>query len=144
MLKNRVKKFILVNLTVIAAGMILILTRIWILHSQNEVLNLIIECPMHFIFNIYCPGCGGTRALMALLHLDIISALKYNAFAVYLVCLFIYLDILSLVKILKNKRCVFPKAPAIITVVFMVLFFVARNIVAFNFGVDYLILSVMS
>ncbi|MBQ3014183.1 MAG: DUF2752 domain-containing protein, partial [Clostridia bacterium] len=38
-------------------------------------------CLMHRLF-IYCPLCGGTRAVAALLRLDFVAALKYNAFVV--------------------------------------------------------------
>lgn len=138
MLKNRLKKYIFINLIIFAAGIFLIVTRIFIQRSQNEIFQFIIECPTHFIFNIYCPTCGGTRALIALLRFDIISALKYNAFVVYLVCLFIYFDAFILINILKNKKSFIPKIWGIITLVLMILFFIFRNIAVFKFGVDYL------
>ncbi len=35
-------------------------------------------CPSKRFFNVECLGCGMTRALMHLLHLDIETALYYN------------------------------------------------------------------
>lgn len=39
-------------------------------------------CPTYTVFGIYCPGCGVSRMLYALAHLDIPSALHYNALGV--------------------------------------------------------------
>jgi len=36
------------------------------------------KCPFHSITGLYCPGCGSQRAISALLHLDIPSALHFN------------------------------------------------------------------
>jgi hypothetical protein len=44
--------------------------------------GLVPRCPMHSITGLYCPGCGGTRALMRLLHFDPAGALQHNAAAV--------------------------------------------------------------
>ena len=38
-----------------------------------------IPCTLHFFTGYYCPGCGASRALRALLHLDFYQALRYNA-----------------------------------------------------------------
>lgn len=37
------------------------------------------RCMFFTTTHLLCPGCGGTRALHALLHLDLRSALHYNA-----------------------------------------------------------------
>ena len=36
------------------------------------------QCSFITIFKTYCPGCGGTRAVRALLHFDIIGSFKYH------------------------------------------------------------------
>lgn len=41
--------------------------------------NFYPRCPIYVTTHWLCPGCGATRALYALLHLDIRSALHYNA-----------------------------------------------------------------
>jgi Protein of unknown function (DUF2752) len=40
------------------------------------------RCPIFLWFQIYCPGCGGTRALAALLHGRLHEALHWNAMLV--------------------------------------------------------------
>lgn len=35
-------------------------------------------CPSEWLTGLFCPGCGSTRALHALLHGDVAAALSYN------------------------------------------------------------------
>lgn len=37
------------------------------------------RCPFFALTHLLCPGCGGTRALYELLHLNLAGALHYNA-----------------------------------------------------------------
>ena len=39
-----------------------------------------IPCPIHAATGWWCPGCGMTRAVHALLHGDVFGALSYNVF----------------------------------------------------------------
>jgi Protein of unknown function (DUF2752) len=36
-------------------------------------------CPTKALFGIDCPGCGSPRMIYSLLHLDVTSAVHYNA-----------------------------------------------------------------
>jgi hypothetical protein len=40
------------------------------------------RCPVFFWLHLYCPGCGGTRALAALLHGRLNEAMHWNAMVV--------------------------------------------------------------
>ncbi len=40
-----------------------------------------VRCPIRAVFGIDCPGCGGTRALMALMRGDVLQAARENAAA---------------------------------------------------------------
>ncbi|HEY5253537.1 MAG TPA: DUF2752 domain-containing protein [Acidobacteriaceae bacterium] len=42
------------------------------------------RCPVFTWLHLYCPGCGGTRALAALLHGRLIEAMHWNAMVVLL------------------------------------------------------------
>lgn len=44
--------------------------------------HLFWPCPFHKLTGLYCPGCGGQRALHALLHGRFVDALSRNALAV--------------------------------------------------------------
>lgn len=40
------------------------------------------KCPFLWLTGLRCPGCGSQRALHSLLHMDVVSAFRYNAFLV--------------------------------------------------------------
>lgn len=54
---------------------------IWIADCTG--MHELMECKLKAYVGVDCPGCGGTRALKSLLKGDILTAIYYNAFAVY-------------------------------------------------------------
>lgn len=68
-----------IGLTALAAA-----TALAVLY-QCVLRHILPQAPCFFltVFGIYCPGCGGTRALLALLHGRILSALWYHPFIPY-------------------------------------------------------------
>ena len=46
-------------------------------------------CVLNRLTGFYCPGCGGTRALLCLIHGDIISSFIYHPAVLYFSVLFI-------------------------------------------------------
>lgn len=46
-------------------------------------------CVLYRLLGVYCPGCGGTRAVNALLHGHIITSLWYHPLIVYCVALYL-------------------------------------------------------
>lgn len=42
------------------------------------------RCPFYSITHLLCPGCGGTRAVYELMHLNLRAALHYNALVTFL------------------------------------------------------------
>lgn len=51
---------------------------LYIFFTENGV-GAGIPCTLHSLTGLYCPGCGASRALRAMLHLDLYQALRYNA-----------------------------------------------------------------
>lgn len=41
--------------------------------------RLVPRCPTNAWFGLYCPACGGTRAIMHLLQFELLAALRHNA-----------------------------------------------------------------
>ncbi len=41
------------------------------------------KCLFRLLTGLQCPGCGGLRAMHALLHGDVVRALRYNWFIIY-------------------------------------------------------------
>lgn len=46
----------------------------------KKYFNIGIRCTFYEILHIYCPGCGGTRMIVALSNLDLYQAFRYNPF----------------------------------------------------------------
>ena len=88
------------------------------------------RCPFYLATHWLCPGCGSTRALHALLHLDIQSALHYNALFTLLfpvVCLWLGFICYRTLRYDQFPDLAFPRSVAVCLTVTIVLFTVARN-----------------
>ena len=46
----------------------------------TTVTKIGIPCPFRFVTGLQCPGCGISRMLISLAHLDLVSAFHYNPF----------------------------------------------------------------
>ena len=90
-------------------------------------------CPFKEILNIECPGCGGTRMAVSLLHLDIYQAIRYNAY----VCLTLPILAYTFVRqayafIFKNEILEWLDKFLIIYAIGMIAFGILRNISLFS------------
>ena len=95
-------------------------------------------CMMHDYLFLYCPMCGGTRAISALLQLRILDALCYNALVVLLSLFALVLDAVALVRLLQKKQTIlrFAHWHWIALAVALVLFGVLRNLLMIGFSID--------
>ncbi|MBI2486357.1 MAG: DUF2752 domain-containing protein [Deltaproteobacteria bacterium] len=58
--------------------------------SRNEVLeHLPIFCPFKALTGILCPGCGMTRAFLAIAEADFVGAFHFNPFSIPLFAFFV-------------------------------------------------------
>lgn len=56
-----------------------------------SILKMIPPCFFYEATGYYCPGCGGTRAVIALLHGNVIGSLCYHPFVLYAaICYMVY------------------------------------------------------
>jgi len=88
------------------------------------------RCPIYLTTHWLCPGCGSTRALHALLHFNIQSALHYNALFTLLfpfACLWFGFICYRTMRYDRFPKLVFPRSVAACLIVTVVLFTVARN-----------------
>lgn len=98
----------------------------------NEKYNIGIPCLFHEITKFYCPGCGITRALFAIIELDIKTALRCNLLIfILLPFLFIYMInyiYLSIKKINNDPSKIINKKIWYLLLFITILFGILRNI----------------
>ena len=96
-------------------------------------------CLSHDLLGIYCPFCGGTRALASLLRLDLLAALRFNAAFLFSLPIILFFDLRTLVRILQNRldRPLLPKWVIPFVLTLFILQFVLRNLLLFGFGIDF-------
>ena len=66
-----------------------------------RLLNLQLHLPpcwFHLLSGYYCPGCGGTRALRALLHGQLLQAVRFHPFVPYAAAVYLYFMITQAVE----------------------------------------------
>ena len=104
----------------------------------NAMPDWLAGCLLHDRFFLYCPVCGGTRALMALLRLDLVSALALNPFVTLCTLGFLALDLLAWVRWLQKKNPFF-RIPPWVWICFavgMILYGILRNYLMIAHGID--------
>ena len=102
--------------------------------------NVYSNCPLHDYLHLYCPGCGGTRAMVALIRGQLWHSLRCNPLSAYLAAGFLYFDATALYRIIKSKTPVLriPLWYWWVLLALAALSFIARNVLLVFFGVDYL------
>ena len=127
---------VLVGVPVIAAaGFFYIFT-----FNPETQKSLFIPCPVHLLTGLYCPGCGNTRALHALVHLDFIGMLNYNLLFPFLFVILGWLLAGEYLNLLLGRRIMWlPKrvSPVLIGLACFVLaaFTILRNVPIYPFTI---------
>lgn len=73
-LRARRRYATLAAVSTLGVGAVAVLRRI----DPNVAGNPLPPCPLRALTGLYCPGCGSTRCLHALVHLDLAGALAMN------------------------------------------------------------------
>ncbi len=105
------------------------------------IFNLTKDTPSEFTcfvketFGFYCPGCGGSRSLSALLTLDFLNS--FRLYPPILICAAVILvhDIILIIHAVKNTEYSGKYLIFIVVAVSVILNFIIRNILLY-FGID--------
>lgn len=127
--KDRLKKVII--------RLIILLSIFLIYFFLNKHLGFAIVCPFHYLTKFYCPGCGITRCLFALLRLDFKSAFMYNQLVFILLPFFIiYVAYLCYIYVYNKENIIkdiIPNYVIYILLVIVIAFGVIRNFECFPY-----------
>ena len=131
--KRMTLAFVLLNIAVLASA-----TAYVALFYRAEAP---VNCKFKELLFLYCPGCGGTRAVYYLLKLDFLRSFISNPIVVTTSLILLEVDIRAALSLLKNDSRILRRFnPRVFLVVpaVLILNFLIRNILLFGFGIDLL------
>lgn len=95
---------------------------LWLLAHFALKYVMLPECNFYKWTGLYCPGCGDTRAVIALMNGDILLSLRQNALIVVLLLIAIALYIELFLKVVFEKRFKSPVFNLKFLCIFLILF----------------------
>ncbi len=101
------KKFVHTFISVHAALFLFVLILAVVFFTPLRVIAI---CPVHFFLHLYCPFCGGTRALVLLLGGDVLCSLLYNPTALALVLVGAYYETYAIATLFRRDVGIFRRA----------------------------------
>lgn len=66
--------------------------------------SLLYPCLFYRLSRLYCPGCGGTRAVQALLHGNLLSSFFYHPFVLYCAVLYAWFMLSHTIERICQKK----------------------------------------
>lgn len=107
--------------------------------NLDKIINT--GCIIRRLFRIYCPGCGGTRAVRALIRLDFGQSLYYNPIVILLFLYFLILIVNQIIEVIhpeKPKNCRVKVIAGKTLLAFIICFAILRNYLLIFQGIDML------
>ena len=124
------RRFLFPNAILCAAVLLLVLL------GGRPPFSYLAICPLHLI-GLYCPTCGMTRAVRALLALDPLAALGYHPLLPLLFAAVLYYEVAWLLSVIRG-RAVLRRLRLVfwITAAAFLGYFILRNVLLLGFGID--------
>ena len=101
----------------------------------------VVSCIFKNNVHLYCPGCGGSRALVYLLNLDLLRSFIYYPPLLVSVIFILDLDLRAFISFLKNDFSFLRSFRAkflILIPIFIIVNFIIRNVLLVAFGIDFI------
>lgn len=131
------KDFIFVNVLCISIGLLTFLYMV----IQRVGLIPEVPCVFHDVFHMYCPGCGGTRALFALLHGNLLESIWCNPAILLGALLVLYYELGVLLTLWRKNGKRYYSTSLLLPVLYLVvvlIFSLVRNYVLLAYEFDML------
>lgn len=103
-----------------------------------NILCIVPKCDFHALTGMYCPGCGGTRAVIALLNGNWVHSFLYHAFVPYFVILYIVFMARGTLAILtkgKFQYMRFYNGYIFLGVAIILIQFIVKNMLLLAYGI---------
>lgn len=129
------KRLIMAHVAMAALALLMLAYK-WASEVAAKALLKLPYCLTHQLFHLYCPLCGGTRAVSALLRLDVVSALRYNPLVVAFALGLVIYDAVALAHVFRGGELPRLKVGWLAVTLVAVGYFALRNILMIAFGID--------
>lgn len=132
---KKLKYALIITNCAVVAGVVIFLI------FSKMAMDADMRCALAENAHIYCPGCGGTRALYSLLKLDFLSSLRYNIAVPFIAGVYVYYNIKAIIALVKKDEGFISRQkfiPIYIFIGILILNFLVRNILLWCFGIDFI------
>ncbi|MDO5560753.1 MAG: DUF2752 domain-containing protein [Oscillospiraceae bacterium] len=125
----KIKRLLITIFPVIAAFGIYLCMKLFC-SVMSSVLYI---CPVFLVTGLYCPGCGGTRAVKALLDGRFLTSLIDNPSVITILLILLLLYVEKLLQAYGKNIKIIPRSKTFWYVLsgIFVLFYIARNFIGF-------------
>lgn len=99
----------------------------------NKRFSFFIPCPIHYITNLHCPGCGATRMVLNILQLKFYEAFRCNPFLFIISPFLIIYYIIYYYNWIQNKTFKINTKIWYTLLILAIIFMILRNIPFFDY-----------
>lgn len=122
-------------------GVLLIAALLYAIIGQTGLGTGLLRCRVMEHLGVYCPGCGGSRAVMALLRLDLAGCFFYSPFVFTAFMLLLGADLSVIAALIENDPTPvrrFNLNWLLVLPAVLILTCLVRNVLLLGFGIDLL------
>lgn len=98
----------------------------------------VVTCPLHDLLRVYCPLCGGSRAILSLFRFDFADAFRSNPAVLLSLPVLLFYYVRALIVFARGGAFSYriPRKWTVALLLLFAAFFVLRNVLLIAFGID--------